>query len=168
MWLELLESSLDKNFGDKLKETLSKLGKTVKEFSKISDVPKSTLYKITGSERKNYSISTLRKIIKTVKRLEGYDEENIIGIITSRGALDVISKEIETDGKKVKIKEYPATTIEEEIIQGIKAEREGVKGIICGPIAATTLEKIVRVPISSLKFEEGPLMNSVERLAKKI
>jgi predicted transcriptional regulator len=72
------------------------------------------------------------------------------------------------NGNAVKVNEYPATTIEEEIIQGVRAEKEGVKGLICGPIAATTLEKVVDIPITALRFEEGPLINSIERLIEKI
>ena len=168
MWLELLKASLRENFGNKLKEYISKLGKTIKEFSVESGVPESTLYKIISNEKKDFRRSTLKQIIETVKRLEGYKNKNIIGIITSRGALDTIGKKLKIEKKEIEIKEYPATTIEEEIIQGIRAEKEGVKGLICGPVAATTLEKVVDVPIVSLRFEEGPLLNSIQKLIKKI
>ena len=110
----------------------------------------------------------MKQIVETVKRLEGYGRENIIGIITTRGALDMIGGSFEFAGKVVKVSEYPATTIEEEIIQGIRAEKEGVKGLICGPIAATTLEKVVDIPIVALRFEEGPLISSMKRLMEKI
>ncbi len=168
MWLELLKKSLDDDFGKELKESISDLGMSIKEFSKKSDVPESTLYKIISGERNDYRISTLKKIINTIKDMEGYTEENVIGIITSRGALDLVKREIEVDNKKIKVKEFPATTIEEEIIQGVKAEKEGIKGIVCGPLAATTLEKVVDIPVTALRFEEGPLLNSIERLGRKI
>jgi len=168
MWLDLLKKSLDPNFGDELKETISKLGKNIKEFSEECSIPKSTLYKIVSEEEKDFRISTLRQIIKTVKKLEGYENESVIGIITTRGALDTIGRSFEIGGKKIKVKEYPATTIEEEIVQGIRAEKEGVRGLICGPIAATTLQKVVDIPITALRFEEGALMSSIEKLTEKI
>jgi len=168
MWLELLQSSIEEDFGEKLKDAIARLGMNVNEFAELSKVPKGTLYKIISGERKNFRISTLKQIIETIKRLEGYGHENIIGIITSRGALDTVGKTFRLGNKEVKIKEFPATTIEEEIIQGIRAEREGVKGLICGPIAATTLEKIVNIPIVSIRFEEGPLVNAIKKLAEKI
>lgn len=168
MWLELLKNSLSEDFGEKLKDCIGKLGKNIKEFSVESGIPKSTLYKIISNEEKDFRRSTLRQIIETVKRLEGYGQENIIGIITTRGALDMIDRNFVIDGKVVKVSEYPATTIEEEIIQGVRAEKEGVKGLICGPIAATTLEKVVDIPITALRFEEGPLINSIKRLVEKI
>lgn len=151
-----------------MKETIAKLGKNIKEFSDESGIPKSTLYKIVSNEEKDFRRSTLKQIVETVKRLEGYGRENAIGIITTRGALDVISRSFEVGGKVFKVNEYPATTIEEEIIQGIKAEKEGVKGLICGPIAATTLEKVVNIPIVAIRFEEGPLINSMKKLMDKI
>ena len=113
-------------------------------------------------------MSTLRRIIETVKRAEGYGRENVIGIITTRGALDTIGGSFEIGGKEAKVNEYPATTMEEEIIQGERADKDGVKGLICGPIAATTLEKVVDIPITALRFEEGPLINSIKRLIQKI
>ena len=168
MWLELLRDSLNEKFGERLKETISRLGKSIKEFSEECEVPNSTMYKIISDQRKDFRISTLRQIIETVNRLEGYEHETVIGIITTRGALDMISRSLEFGGKEVKVNEYPATTIEEEIIQGVRAEKEGVKGLVCGPIAATTLEKVVDIPITALRFEEGPLINSVKRLIEKI
>jgi len=92
----------------------------------------------------------------------------MVGVITSRNALDSIGRTIEVGNDVLHIKEYPATTIEEAIIQGVRAEKEGVKGIICGPIAATTLEKVVDIPITALRFEEGPLETAIIKLNEKI
>lgn len=168
MWLDLLKNSLTENFGGALKACIGKLGKNIKEFSEESGIPKSTLYKIISNEKKDFRRSTLRQIIETVKRLEGYNHEIVIGIITTRGALDTIRTKLNIRGKLVKVTEYPATTIEEEIIRGIRAEKEGAKGLICGPIAANTLEKVVDIPIVSLRFEEGPLLSAIKKLTNKI
>jgi len=168
MWLELLQSSIEEKFGEKLKETIAKLGMSVNDFAEMSKIPKGTLYKIISGERKNFRISTLKQIIGAVKKLEGYEHEHVVGVVTSRGALDTIGKALKLGDKEIRIKEYPATTIEEEIIQGVRAEKEGVKGLICGPIAANTLEKVVSIPIVSLRFEEGPLINAIRKIAEKI
>ena len=165
---DLLKASVSDNFGDKLQDTLNTLGLSVKEFSELTEIPVSTLYKIISEERKDFRISTLKKIINGVKRIEGVDLERVVGIITSRNALDSIGRIIEVGNETLYIKEYPATTIEEAIIQGVRAEKEGVKGIICGPIAATTLEKVVDVPITALRFEEGPLKTAIIKLNEKI
>lgn len=167
MWFDLLQSCLSKDFGDKLKETLGILGLTIKQFSEKTGIPKSTLYKIISNEEKDSRRSTLRQIIEGVKKFEVGNQENTIGIITNRSALDTVSQQIEIGGRVVLVKEFPATTIEESIIQGIRAEKEGVLGLICGPIAATTLGKVVDIPITALRFEEGPLMNAIKRLVEK-
>ncbi|NIP67011.1 transcriptional regulator, partial [Candidatus Bathyarchaeota archaeon] len=116
MWLELLKYSLSENFGEELKECIGRLGMNIKEFSEESRIPKSTLYKIVSNEEKDFRRSTLKQIIETVKRLEGYGEENVIGIITTRGALDTVGRSFQINGKTVRVNEYPATTIEEEIM----------------------------------------------------
>ena len=168
MMSDLLKACASDNFGDKLQDTLNTLGLSVKEFSELTEIPVSTLYKIISEERKDFRISTLRKIINGVKRIEGVDQERVVGIITSRNALDSIGRTIEIGNEILYIKEYPATTIEEAIIQGVRAEKDGVKGIICGPIAATTLEKVVDIPITALRFEEGPLKTAIIKLKEKI
>ncbi len=168
MWLDLLKASLKNNFGKTLKSIISKLGKTIIEFSEETGIPEGTIYKVISDEERDFRRSTLVQIVNGVKKLEGYSSSNFIGIITSRGALDSLGRKIKINGNEFEVKEYPATTIEEEIIQGIKAEKEGVIGLVCGPIAATTLERIVDIPITSLKFEEGPLVNSIQNLIKKI
>ena len=168
MWSELFRECISPNFGEKLLETLNTLGLSVKGFSDNSKIPVSTLYKIISGERTDFRISTLSSIITGVKRIEGKDHERLVGLITSRNALDSIGRTLKVGNHVLYIKEYPATTIEEAIIQGIRAEKEGVKGIICGPIAATTLEKVVDVPITALRFEEGPLKTAIIKLNEKI
>jgi len=168
MWTDLLRGSISPNFGEKLQEMLNALGLSVKGFSDLTQIPVSTLYKIISGERTDFRISTLRSIIIGIQRLEDADQERIVGVITSRNALDSIGRIIEVGNDVLYIKEYPATTIEEAIIQGVRAEKEGVKGIICGPIAATTLEKIVDIPITALRFEEGPLETAILKINEKI
>ena len=168
MTMDLLRACITEKFGEKLLETLNTLGLNVKEFSELTEIPVSTLYKIISDERKDFRISTLRRIIDGVRRIEGTDQERIIGIITSRNALDSVGRAIKVGNETLFIKEYPATTIEEAIIQGVRAEKDGAKGIICGPIAATTLEKVVDIPITALRFEEGPLHTAIIKLNDKI
>ena len=168
MWSELLRSSITDGFGEHLRETLNTLGMSIRDFSEETDIPASTLYKIISDDHKDFRRSTLRQIIQGIMRLEGVDDENVLGIITTRTALDTIGRTIEIDGGSVKVKEFPATTIEEAIIQGVRAEKAGVKGIICGPIAATTLEKAVDIPITAFRFNEGLLLDAIAKLAEKL
>jgi predicted transcriptional regulator len=168
MWFDLLRSCIKDDFGEQLRDTLSAFGMSIKEFSEEANIPASTLYKIISNENKDFRRSTLKQIIESVKRLEGVDEEKVLGIITTRTALDTIGKTIQLDGDSVIIQEYPATTIEEAIIQGVRAERDGVKGIICGPIAATTLARVVNIPITAFKFDEELLMDAIVKMVEKM
>jgi len=168
MWSELLQSCISDTFGSQLRETLNALGLSIKAFSRETGIPASTLYKIISEEGKDFRRSTLRQIVVGVRMLEGSDQERVLGIITTRTALDTIGRTIEVKGETVAIKEFPATTIEEAIIQGVKAEKAGVKGIICGPIAATTLERVVDIPITAFRFDEELLMDAISKLADKL
>jgi predicted transcriptional regulator len=168
---ELLAGLIESNeqFVKKFREILFDKKITIKEFCENTKIPESTVYKIISNPKKDFRISTLRLIFKAIDQIEGKKlEVTTIGIITTRGALDNISSLIKMDNKEINIKEYPATTIEEEIIQGVKAEREGVKGIICGPIAATTIEKVVNIPVISLQFKESSLNDAIKNISKKI
>jgi len=167
MWLDLLKSSLEDNFGEKLTQTISESGLSIKEFARETGIPESTLYKVISGKR-DIRLSTLKEIIKAIKKKEELEHGFVVGIITTREALNTIDRRLKINGKEVRIKEYPATTIEEEIIRGTTAEKEGVKGIICGPIAATTLEKIVDIPVVSLRFEKELLLDAINKLMKKI
>lgn len=167
MWLELLKDSLEGEFGVRLEQAISRLGLSIKEFAKESGIPESTLYKVV-SGRKDFRVSTLKEIIKTIREREELEHDFVVAVITTREALDMIDRRLKIGETDVKIKEYPATTIEEEIIRGITAEKEGVKGIICGPIAATTLEKIVDIPVVALRFPGKQLLDAIGKLMKKV
>ena len=69
----------DENLREALKEVLGELGLSAREFSKASDIPQSTLYKILSGHREP-NITTLRQIVKTIRQLEG-SEGNFIAII---------------------------------------------------------------------------------------
>ena len=115
-------------------------------------------------------LSNLRRLIGAMRSVDESGREDTIGVITARGALDTLQRTVRMPGREstLNIREYPAMTIEEEIIQGIRAEREKMKGIICGPIAANTLEKVVRIPVIALQFKEDALLEAVGRLSNKL
>ena len=39
MWLELLQTIIEGNFGEKLKDVIAKLGISIRELAKVSQVP---------------------------------------------------------------------------------------------------------------------------------
>jgi predicted transcriptional regulator len=166
-----MKAIIDSNekFIQTFKEMLFQQSLTISDFCKKSGIPESTIYKIMSNPKKDVRISTFRTIIQEVQKIEGVNKkETTIAIITTRGALNFINRKMRLNQKDIIIKEFPAITIEEEIIQGIKAEREGVNGLICGPIAATTLEKVVNIPVMPIQFEKKMLLQSLENIINKI
>jgi len=167
MWVDLLKAAIEEEFGEKLERAISALGLSTKEFAEESNIPESTLYKIISGKR-DLRVSTLKQIIKSIRKRENLENDFTIAIITTRAALDMINRRLDIGDRQVAIKEYPAMTIEEEVILGITAEKDGVKGIVCGPIAANTLERVVAIPVVALRFEEKLLLEAVNNLMKKI
>ena len=168
---ELLQSVIksNKDFVDKLREFLLTKKLKVVDFCSIAGISQSTIYKIMSNPEKDFRVSLLRQILQAIMKIEGfYNDSATIAVITTREALNILRKEIKMGEEKIIIKEYPANTIEEEIMQGIKAQQDGVKGIICGPVAATTIEKIVDIPVVSFSFKEQVLEDAIKNIVKKL
>ena len=101
----------------------------VKEFAKESDIPEGTLYKISSLKSFDIRVSTLENIVKTLRKLEIRPLETpAVGIITARYALQEIEPMISIGNRSFMVADYPAATIEEEIIQGIRAEGPAAPG----------------------------------------
>lgn len=146
-----------------------KLGMSIGKFSEKSGIPASTLYKILSGER-DPNLRTLRRIITTIREIErGCTKENkFIAVIGARGVLDGIDKDEITFRKgAINIKEYAVTTIEEAIIAAIQAERDGAAALVCAPIVSPTVEKIVTIPVATIR-PTSSVVRAIEVAAKKI
>ncbi len=142
---------------------------SLKEFSKESGIPEGTLYKLSSTKYFDIRVSTLEKFIATLRRLElRVSDIPSVGIITARHALQEIESIMDIGGEKFQIAEYPAQTIEEEIIQGIRAVNDGCVALICGPIAANTLNRVVSIPVIGLRFNRGQLSIALEEVKSKL
>ncbi|ENN95694.1 XRE family transcriptional regulator [Methanocaldococcus villosus KIN24-T80] len=163
----LLKIEDSEKFVKEFKRILLELGLTLKEFAEISEIPYSTLYKIIKG--KDFRVSTLVKIIKTIRQFEDKEDIDVIAVVAARPALNKITtKEIELDGKKYLIKEYPANSLEECIISAIRAEKDGVKGIICAPIVSSTIEKVVDIPVAVVIPDKNAFIEALKIITKKI
>lgn len=167
MWDEVLRAVVTDEFDERLSEALEQQNVTIEEFAERYDISESTLYKITSGHRTNFGVETLRQIIEGLQAEEGYTEPTI-GLITTRGACDRAPSGVEINGIEYRIKPLPAHSIEEEIIRGVRAEKEGVVGLICGPIAATTLEQAVDIPVGGLQFDADLMEGSIKDFVSKI
>jgi len=146
-----------------------KLGVSIVEFSEKAGIPVSTLYKIMSDER-DPNLRTLRRIITTIDVIErGCAKKNkFIAVICSRGVLDGIDQaDIDTGNEPMDIKEYAVTTVEEAMIVAIQAEKEGASAIVCAPIVSPTVEKIVNLPVTTIK-PRASVSRAIEQAAKKI
>jgi predicted transcriptional regulator len=161
----------DKALPDVLSKAIKqKLGMSIGDFSEQSGVPASTLYKIIAGER-DPNLRTFQRILTTIKEIEGAgvtEKRKFIAIVCSRGCLDVLEKTtIDTGKGTFDIKEYAVTSIEEAIIGGIKAEKEGASALVCAPIVSSTIEKVVNIPVATIR-PRSSVAKAVELMAKKI
>ena len=147
-----------------------KLGISISEFSERSGIPASTLYKIISGER-DPNLRTFRRILFTIKELESghaKKEKNFIAIVCSRGCLEGLEKTITKVGEDIfDLKEYAVTSIEEAIIAAIKAERDGASALVCAPIVSSTVEKVVSIPVATIR-PISSVARAVELVAKKV
>lgn len=167
---EILKAALISNeaFTERFKLTLKQLGISNKALSEGSGVPLSTINKIIYQNR-DFRLSTMRALIKYIESMTTPETDVVIGIIATRTALDTITKhQITVKGKNVLLKEYPSSSIEDVIINAIKAEREKVNGLVCATIVANLIEKFVRIPIMSVKLDETNFLESAYILVDKI
>lgn len=175
LWEEIVKSSLDSDeaFRKALRKALKELRIDAKEFSKLSGVSESSLYKILSGERVNPRLSTFRELLRALKKLEAPEEvsEPFIAVIASRPMLDTLEKKyIQIRKHRIRLKEYTVTSIEDVIVAAVRAEQEGAKAIVCAPIVSTTLEKVVKVPVSACPIHlcKQPMVRAAEAAASKI
>lgn len=125
----------------------NELEMSVNEFCRLSGVSQSTMYKIL-EEGREPNLKTIRMIVKAIRSLTEPSTENFIAVIAAHEVLQNLEKEKVIDGRKVILREFPVTTVEDAIIAAVRAERAGALAIICAPIVVTTVEKIVSIPVS--------------------
>ena len=137
-------------FQKALKDILeNELNMTVNEFCRLTGVSQSTMYKIL-EEKREPNLRTVRMIIKAVKAVSEPDTNDYIAVIASHIVFENLQKTIDINGRTVILKEYPVATVEDAIIASVRAERDGALAIICAPIVAPTVEKIVSIPVSTV------------------
>ena len=150
-------------FQKALKDVLENdLNMTVNEFCRETNVSQSTMYKIL-EEKREPNLRTVRMIIKGIKSLETNHSDDYIAVIASHIVFENLEKRIEVNGRNVILKEYPVSTVEDAIIAAVRAERDGALAIICAPIVAPTVEKIVSIPVSTV-VPTNSVMRAVERV----
>ena len=166
---ELIDSTFMKGepFHTALNRTIEEMGLTLSRLSRLSGVPYSTLYKISRGEREP-NVSTIREIIQGIMRYERRAEEDFIAVIAAKHILEEIGgRTYEKNGRSIVIREYPANSIDEAIISGVEAEKDGAIAIVCAPIISNIIERIVSIPVSIIRPRKS-VERAVETAIRKI
>ena len=154
-------------FQKALKDILeNELNMTVNEFCRLTGVSQSTMYKIL-EEKREPNLRTVRMIIKAVKAVSEPDTNDYIAVIASHIVFENLQKTIEVNGRTVILKEYPVATVEDAIIASVRAERDGALAIICAPIVAPTVEKIVSIPVATV-VPTNSIMRAIDKVKKDL
>jgi predicted transcriptional regulator len=152
------------DFTTALNEELERKNMSVKELAEQTGIPVSTLYKVTVGER-DPRLSTIKKIVSVLEP----ERSRFVAIIAARFLLDSIeARETEHDGRKFGIRGYSANSLEECIVAAVRAEKDGASGIVCAPVLASIVEKIVDVPVGMLRPDLPVVNAAIDSIVKKI
>jgi predicted transcriptional regulator len=152
------------DFTAALNEELDRRNMTVRELSEQTGIPVSTLYKVTLGER-DPRLSTVKKIVSVFEP----ERHRFIAVIAAKFLLDSVeTREVDSAGQKFAIRGYSAHSLDECIVAAARAEKDGASGIICAPILASIVEKIVDVPVGMLRPELSCVDEAIGAVLKKI
>lgn len=156
----------DDAFREGLSDALESLGMTVQEFAKRAGVSPSTLYKIINEDRAP-GLDVLRRVVRTARESEGRRAGDFIAVIAARHVLDeVVERSMRVGDRSLRIREYPASTVEDAIVAAVRAERDGATAVVCAPIVSATIEKVVDVPIATIMPRDS-VTEAIKLAAKK-
>jgi predicted transcriptional regulator len=152
------------DFRTALDEELRRQNVSIKELAGRSGIPAATLYKITSSER-DLRFSTIKKIVRTLEPRR----QEFIAVVAAKFLLDEVEgQRFSIKGKDYSIRGYAANSLDECIIESVRAEKEGAAGIICAPILASIVERIVDVPVAIIKPRSRAVIDAIESIAKRV
>jgi predicted transcriptional regulator len=152
------EGGFQKSFRNILEEELKM---SLSEFCQTSGISQSTMYKIL-EEKREPNLRTVRQIIKALNILYRAGSENFVAVIASSTFMESLPKTMDIlDGRKIVIKEYVIATVEDAIIAAVRAERDGALAIVCAPIIAPTVERIISIPVSPV-LPIGSVLKALE------
>jgi len=139
------------------------LGMTMNEFCQVSGISPSTMYKIL-EERREPNLRTIRQIVKAVRFLEAAEDSHFIAVIASTTVVENLPDKVTLEsGLEINVREYPVSTVEDAIIAAVRAERDGAMGVVCAPIVAPTIERILSIPVSRV-IPQSSVVLAIDRL----
>jgi len=152
------------DFRTALEDELRRKNMTIKELADQANIPMATLYKISSGQV-DVRLSTVKKIVSVLEPAL----PSFIAVIAAKFLLDEMEgHEITVRDKVIKIRGYAANSIEECIIAAVIAEKEGASGIICAPVLASMVEKIVDVPVAIMKPKATTVLDALDVIGRWI
>ena len=157
----------DGGFQKALRDILDdELRMSLNEFCQISGISQSTMYKLLEDKREP-NLRTVRQVIKALKVIMKADDQRFIAVIAFTNVMENLPKSVDFDGMEVHVREYPVSTLEDAIIAAVRAERDGALGVVCAPIVAPTVEKILSIPVSTV-IPKNSVILAMDRLLSSI
>ena len=92
-----------------------------------------------------------------------------IALIAAKFLLDEIEgTKVSVGGVEYRIKGYTANSLDDCILAAVHARYDGAAGIICAPILASLIERLVDVPVAIMKPEMDAVFTAVDSIAKRL
>ena len=126
--------------------------------------PPVTLTKISSGDR-DPRLSTVKKIVSVFSPHHG----KFIALIAAKFLLDEIEgTKVDVGGVEYRIKGYTANSLDDCSLAAVRARYDGAAGIICAPILASLIERLVDVPVAIMKPEMDAVFTAVDSIAKRL
>ncbi|HOV68409.1 MAG TPA: helix-turn-helix domain-containing protein [Methanoregulaceae archaeon] len=159
-----LRRVLETSFQTALAEELTRRDMTIRELSDRTGIPLPTLYKISSGER-DPRLSTVLGIAEAFEPRQ----QRPVAVIAARFLLDAVAgKEIEVRDRRYPVRWYAASSLEECLVAAVRAEKEGAIAIVCAPVLASIVERIVDVPVVILKPGPETLEEALESVRRRL
>jgi predicted transcriptional regulator len=152
------------DFRSALEEELRRRNMTLRELAEQSGIPVATLYKISSGEV-DVRLSTMKKIVSVLEPRRSA----FVAVIAAKFLLDEMEgHEVTIKDRVYRIRGYTANSIEECVIAAVMSEKEGAAGIICAPVLASIVEKIVDIPVAIIKPKAATVLDALDVIARRI
>lgn len=174
LWWKIAYAALkgDKEFALELRRSLSEMDLTVKQFSVKTSISQSELYKILSGKRGNLKMETFRKIVGFLEKTERASKVGkagpMVGLIAFQSVLEDLPRGAADLTGDYQVREYPARTFEDCLVAAIEAEKDGASAVICAPVLASLIERVVNIPVVTMRPTQEVLVESIRKALSKV
>lgn len=138
---------------------------SVVDFAEASGIPQPTIYKLLSGEHEP-NLRTVRLCVRAILALEGQRSGGFVAVVAPPAALSRMSVAKLSEECGSPIKEYPAATVEDAIVSGVWAERDGALAIVTNSLEGGYLRRAVTIDVHTPDPTEG-LEAAVRRAAER-